>query len=475
MNVSGVHVNNGRRQLLGRDYTASAAGDPATLTNHGTITVDQGATIGTGYTARLVNASDATLSLAPGTALTSGSCCVNPDKIVNEGGTLSIPTGSSADPAVITNIAYQATGGSTSIAAGRELHLDGGAPNSLATTSVTGGGRLSLTEPTAVSGTVTLGSRTHLLLTAPRGSLDGTATVAGAGALDWTGGSISGAVKIATTGGITISGDAAKYLANIGGGSTPSALDLAARTTFTAGTSAKHNILDLGVSSLAFGAATSMAAFTDLRGGTVLNTGTLTAAPGKGGRVDIGGAQGVVNRGRVAVPSGTLYVSSYRQTGGSTALSTGASLAGYNSSFGVTLAGGTLSGSGRLAGPVSNSGGTVAPGGAGTVGTLHVGGAYTQGAKGRLLVDLASGKRDALAIAGAAAVKGRLAAHNLGNYHPAIGAKAVTLTAASLHWSVSCATSSGTGSTGRRAGHWAPTAGGTRLTLVWRAGARTTC
>jgi hypothetical protein len=331
-----------------------------------------------------------------------------------------------------------------------------------------------VTAPTAISGTVTVGSGTKVNLQVG-GSLNGTSTLSGAGSVAWTGGSVSGAVKLATTGGVTISGTAAKYLANVNGGATPSTLNLAAKTTFAAGTSATHNVLDLGTSTLTFSSTTSAAAYTDIRSGKVINTGTFSVAPGAGGRVDVGGANGVTNRGAVKINSGTLYVTKYTQTAGSTTLASGTALAGYNSYFLVSIAGGTLAGRGTVRGPVSNSAGQVAPGGSSSVGTLHITGSYTQGASGRLLIDLAASSRDVLAVGGTATLHGSLAAHNMGTYHPSLGAKATVLTTPSLQSSLSCMTSSGTGSTGTGAGHWAGSPTTTKLALIWRSGARTSC
>ena len=100
--ASGAGTNNGRRILAGVD------GDtPTPLTVHGRFVVDDGATIGTGPVARLVVASDGSLSLAPGASFSSGSCCVHPDRIVNHG-TLTVPAGTGT--ALLGNVALQSDG-----------------------------------------------------------------------------------------------------------------------------------------------------------------------------------------------------------------------------------------------------------------------------------------------------------------------------------------------------------------------------
>ncbi|HKC28816.1 MAG TPA: hypothetical protein VKB75_12460, partial [Jatrophihabitans sp.] len=112
--VSGVHTDNGRRVLSGVDALSNNA--VATFTNHGAMNFNNGATVGTGGPAHLVNAADGTITLAPGTHFASGSCCVNPDQFVNNG-KVSVPTSSATTPAELTNIAYKVGGGgSTSIA-----------------------------------------------------------------------------------------------------------------------------------------------------------------------------------------------------------------------------------------------------------------------------------------------------------------------------------------------------------------------
>ena len=67
---------------------------------------------------------------------------------------------------------------------------------------------------------------------------------------------------------------------------------------------------------------------------------------------------------------------------------------------------------------------------------------------------------------------GKLTAHNVGSYHPHLGAKFKVLSGAGLTYSLNCATTSGTGS---NTGHWAPGHTSTSAYLTWRSGAKTHC
>ncbi len=472
VHASGVHNGNGKRVLSGTDALSSNAA--STLTNHGTITVEQGASILMANPAKLVNGSDGALRLAPGTQFTHLSCCIDPNRIVNDGGQVTVPAGSSTDPVVLDGVAYAATGGSTSIAGGRTLQLSGGARGALTSTTVSGGGTLVVADPTTVGQTITVGSATVLNL-APHGSLDGTATFGGTGAVGWTGGSVSGAVTLATGAGTTVSGTDQKYLSNVNGGGTPSTLALKSHTTITGGTSATHDIFNLGQSTLTLASSTTVRNFVDIYAGTLVNTGTLTVNPGAGATVVRTGSGPFTNRGAVTVKSGTFVVyGAYTQTAGVTDVATGATLARDNSGHTITLSGGVLEGTGTLRAGVVNGAGVVRPAGTGT-GTLHITGTYTQGAKARLVIDVAKGTRDVLAVGAAATVRGTLAVHDVGRYHPMPGARATVLTTPALHRHPSCTVSSGSHTTGPRAGHWAPSTAATRLAVVWRAGAHTHC
>jgi filamentous hemagglutinin len=467
--VSGAHTDNGRRQLSGVDVVSNNAA--ATFTNHGTINVDNGATVGTGGPAHLVNATDGTITLAPGTQFASGSCCVNPDQLVNNG-VLAVPTATSTSPAELKNIAYKVSGGgSTSIAAGQQLLVDGGAPGALSTTTVSGGGTLTVATPMAVSGTVTIGSGTKLALQT-HGSLNGTATINGAGSLPWTGGSFSGKVTVTATGGTAISGTDQKYVSNVNGGSTTSTLSLKSKTSVAAGTSATHNVINLGQSTLSLDSTTSVATFVDVYAGTLVNTGSLTVNPGSGGAVHRTGSGPFTNRGTVGLKSGRFVVTGvYTQTAGVTDVAAGASFERDAVSHPITIGGGALQGAGTIGAGVVNNAGTVKPAGSGT-GTLHISGTYTQGAKGTLALDLAGNSRDLVAVKGAVTMHGKVTAHNVGSYNPALGTRFRVLSGASFTGGPSCAITSGGGSGGR---HWEASDTSTGLILIWRNGRHTSC
>lgn len=308
MVASGVHINNGHRVLFGQDGLNGNV--PSTLTNHGTMTFANGATVGTGGPAHLVNASDGTISIAPGVVFASGSCCVNPDQFVNHG-TVTVPAGTTPDPAELDNIAYKSTG-TTSVAAGRQLLLSGGAPGLLAGSTQSGSGSLGVATPMTVSGTNSVGSHATLDLQF-HGSLNGTSTFNGAGSFDWTGGVVSGAVTVGVGGGTSVGGTDQKTIANVNGGSTPSKLTFTSPVSMAAGTSVHHVGIDIGTSTLTLAGATTVNNFDDLYGGKLINTGTLTVKPGTLQRA---GSASTVNRGTVSLAAGATFESfgTYSQT-----------------------------------------------------------------------------------------------------------------------------------------------------------------
>ena len=312
---------------------------------------------------------------------------------------------------------------------------------------MSGGGKLAVADPTTVSGPITVGTDTKLGLQ-PSGSMDGTATIGGAGSLPWTGGTFSGNVTVTAGGGVAVSGPNTKALANVGGGSAPSRLTLKSPTTIAAGTSAHHDLVDLGSSKLTLESRTSAGNNVDLSHGKLVNMGSLTVHPG------------------------TVQVTGdLSQTAGLTNVLAGADLNLQTTSRAILLGGGVLEGAGTIGGGVTNTGGTVKPAGTKT-GTLHLSGAYTQGTKGTLALDLAASSRDLLAVGGAASLRGRLAAHDVGSYTPAIGTRVRSLTSTSLTDALGCATTSGSGA---NSGHWAPSHDTASLYLTWRAGAHTVC
>ncbi|HZC69990.1 MAG TPA: hypothetical protein VE442_04810 [Jatrophihabitans sp.] len=380
LNVVGAHTGGGSRVLQGHDFSGGGAGVPVTQTNHGTISVRDGATITTAAQAKLVNAANGILNLSPGTSIAGQSCCLAPDRIDNAG-TVRATSAPGTAPATLSFLSYQSSG-TTSIAGGHTLQLTGGAPNKLTSGVVTGGGHLSITSPTALSGTVTVATNTRLLLDA-HGSLDGTATLSGAGATTWSGGSLSGNLTVATGGGITINGSAVKTIANIGGGSMASLVRLAAPTTIAAGTATAHDVIALGASTLVLGAATSAGTFTEFANGTLTNKGTLN------------------------IQTGTVFATT-----------------------------------------------------------------FTQPAAGRLAAKLTSTAHGQLQVTGAVSLHGTVALTNA--FTPTLGSKVTVLKSGTMSGAPSCITTSGTGSSGAQAGHWADTQSAAQLTVVWRSG-KPTC
>jgi hypothetical protein len=462
LSASGTTSNNGKRVL---DGTGSGS-----LTNHGTVSFSGGAGVMTAARSQLVNASDGTLDLAPGTVFSALSCCVNPNQVVNQGGQVVVPAGSSTDPVQLDGVSYLTTGGTTSIAAGRTLDLLS-APSALTGTSVSGGGTLDVSAPTAVSGTNTIGTGTTLALAA-HGSLDGTSTIGGAGRTAWTGGWVSGKVTLATSGGVAASGSDPKGVANVDGGATPSSLTITAPLSIAAGTADHHDTLDVGQSTLTLTSTTTLAANTDLTDGTVRNTGRLTVDAGNGGVALRTGDGSFVTSNQVTVASGTWQLTGdYRQTAGRTTLATGTHLNRLYTSYPIAIAGGTLDGTGTIGAGVSNTGGTIRPGGTST-GTLTISGDYDQTTHGALALDLTARAHDQLAVAGTAAIAGSLHATNLGSYAPAVGHKVGVANGGSLSTGRTCVTTSGSRHT---TGHWVATRSGRTLDLVWRKGAAPRC
>jgi hypothetical protein len=175
---------------------------------------------------------------------------------------------------------------------------------------------LVVATPMNVSGTNSVATRAQLRL-APGGSLNGTSTLAGAGTFSWAGGAFSGAVTVGVGGGTTVSGADQKTIANINGGPTPSKLTFSSRLTIAAGTSAQHVGIDLGQSTLTLRSTTAVGNFVDLYAGKLVNSGTLTVAPGT---LQRNGSGSTVNQGTVSLAAGATFLSSepYSQAAGAT-------------------------------------------------------------------------------------------------------------------------------------------------------------
>jgi hypothetical protein len=260
-----------------------------------------------------------------------------------------------------------------------------------------------------------------------------------------------------------VTGTDLKTLANVGGGATTSKLTIKARTAIGAGTSAKHDRLDLGRSVLTLTGATTVANNVDLANGSVVNTGSLTVNPGSTGAVTA--STTLVNRGTLTVRSGRLAATgSYSQTAGTTSLAAHTRLDLIYTTRSIALAGGVLAGTGTIGGGVTNTGATVQPGGS-AVGTLAIKGAYSQGGRGRLALDLAATSRDALVVSGTVSLQGTVAAHNVGRYNPPLGAKYRVLSGSRVGYGRVTVTSSGTGTSTR---HWVGSHTTTGVYLTWR-------
>lgn len=311
VNVSGVHTNSGQRVLSGSDNLSGAVA--ATVTNHGTMVFDEGATVSTTTHAKLVNATDGTLSIAPGVLIASMGCCTNPDQLVNNG-SLTVPTGTTTDPAELQFIGYKSSNATTSVAAGRELLIDGGASGLLSDATLTGGGTVAIATPMTVHGAEHVQGSTTLALNL-HGSLNGTATVGGPGSLSWTGGAFSGAVTVSVGGGTRVTGTDLKMVANINGGSTPSKLTFTTPLTVAPGTSAQHDVISIGSSTMNTRTAT-FGNFVDLAGGKLVNAGSMKVT-------------GALERGGTTVNGGTLTL---------TSAATLHDIGAFNQSAGGTLA-----------------------------------------------------------------------------------------------------------------------------------------
>jgi hypothetical protein len=376
VHVAGAHAGGAARVLQGRDFSLGGAGVPVTQTNHGTITVSAGATISTSTQADLINASDGVLTLAPGTSIAGESCCASPDRIVNAGTVrVSAVTGTAAVP--ITFESYQSTG-TTSIASGHALQLPGGATGKLIGGTITGGGQLYVATPVSVGGTVSLASNTMLQLDT-HGTVQGNATLGGAGAMSWTGGTLIGHLNISAGGGIAIAGAAAKTVANSNSGAA-SRVQFAAPTTIAAGTASAHDVIDIGsASSLVLADATTAGTFVQFAGGQL------------------------TNNSRLSIGTGQVFASSFAQF-----------------------------------------------------------------APGIIAVALGSAHKGLIQVTGTATLHGTVVLHNI--YQPAAGETVTVIDAVTLDDSLSCTRTTGTGSTGTGASHWADIHTTTQLQLAWQSG-----
>jgi hypothetical protein len=469
----GANATSAPRVLGGTDYTAAPAA-AVSLVNHGTVLVDQGAAITTTGRAHLINAVDGLLQLAAGTNIHGQTCCVSPDRITNSGGIVSIGSGTGTGSTVtISTASYQSVGGRTVIGTGKVLSLSIGAPAQMSSTTISGGGRLQVAVPVAVSGTVTVGTSTTLAVV-DRGSVDGTALVTGNGTVSWTGGALSGALTVSTAR-VTVSGPSWKTIANVNGGSTPSSIRITAPTTISSGSAAHPNPVDLHYSKLMLAGSTAVGGHVNISGGTLQNTGTMTVTAGTA-HLDRIGTSITLNSGTVLVRSGTLAFSNdYRQTAGRTDVGVSTSLTTTSSTGRVVLSAGSLTGTGTVAAPVANGAGVVSPGtsnGVG-VGTLKLTRSYTQSSGARVLLDVAASSADRLTVGTTATVTGIASYRTAGTTVPPVNHQATVLTTGTgLTWHPRCDFTTGPGST---TGHWTGVPTSRTLTVVRRAGADTHC
>lgn len=290
------------RKLSGTDGTG-----PSTVTskviNHGTVSFTGGA----GYYAsdgpQLSNSSDGTLSFGAGTTI-SGDCCGNPDVIANHGGQVTIGKGSK--PVDLDMSRYLNYGGTTTVPAGQTLKLTGGAPSLFSSNTLAGGGLVDVRALVELTKGATVGANTTLRLADHPGGLDGTATISGKGTFGWTGGTVTGSLRLATAH-VTISGTAAKHIAQYDG-SKNSTVTVAAPASVASGTKKQQDEIDLdGNSLIDFTGTTTVGADVTFSHGRVANSGNLTFRASGGHPVTISAA-GYTNSGRTEFAAGTLKV-----------------------------------------------------------------------------------------------------------------------------------------------------------------------
>lgn len=371
-NTSLIHILPGgtlMRGVAGADEQMDIAID-----NDGQVTATAGRMLLRGGTGGQTSdgvysaASPATLAFQGTTNLSTSARMTGTGTMEFNGGTVTIPAGSTASPS-----AYNPS--STTFTLGNLSLGSDGTTGALSSIGGQRGGGGTLT----VSGTATMSSFGTTFAGGVT-NLNGTTTIS-------SGLTVSGIVTLnATTslvagGGITDTG-----VLNVGSGGT---LDLAADGV---------NVFDGGGGKMNV-----------LSGGTVKRS-----APGTDGQLGIN----VANAGTVSVDAGRLRVAgpnTLTQTAGVTDVKAN-ELAGD-----VSLQGGVLKGTGTVTGNVGNSGGTVAPGA--SPGKLTIAGNYTQGAGGTLQEEIAGTapgtQFDQLAVTGNATLDGTLAIAS-GSFVPAL-------------------------------------------------------
>jgi hypothetical protein len=348
--------------------------------------------------------SSGTFTIMPGATVEASECCASPDLFTSTG-TLTVPA-STGGIAELDWLSFQ-DNGTVSVGAGSTLHVTV-APGAFgADVTISGGGTVEFDQSAQMklSSKVSIGAGTTVLLTGEATFL-GPGMLAGSGRFDWTGGTISGNVTVASTVSTTISGTATKSLTSPT--KTPTSLILRGHTT----------VQDAGEVDLSGSTTLSNAGTMKLEPGTVIGASVCCAAPDhirNSGTLQVLAGAGTAtvanlafsNTGTVKVSSGTLSIQTvgYKQTAGSTQLAGGA----ITAAMPMNIAGGKLTGYGTITGSVRNAG-TVSP--STTGGVLTITGDYTQTRSGTLSTVISGtkpGKKfGQLSVGGTATLAGKL-------------------------------------------------------------------
>jgi fibronectin-binding autotransporter adhesin len=359
-----MHVTGAGTKDL-RDFSCGTA--DGVITNNGKILVGQG-TLSLGAAGTITTGTGATFAVAPGATVTTDTCCGTKKLLINHG-TLAVtapPSGvASGTPATIGPAPLDNTG-TISVAKSQKLVLND-APATFATgTSLIGaGGTTVVQEPVTASGTVTVGTGAALDLD-QGGSLDGIVSFAGSGALQWTGGAVSGKVVVPSTVAVKVSGAVQHSVVNQPNGKA-SVLTTNGPVSVAAGTAKTADSIEVGEGDQWVSAGTlKLGKDTDIGSSSccgptpgLKNTGTMTVATG-GGQDAM--TTGLLNDGTLNLASGILAVTtgSYQQgTSGTLAVTFAGTSPGTG--FGQLDVSGAVTLAGQLA--VGTSGGFTPPSG----------------------------------------------------------------------------------------------------------------
>jgi hypothetical protein len=377
-----------------------------------------------GFSPAAVLTNTGTFTAYLGTHFHGLSCCNNPPRFDNQG-TLTVDRLPGQAITGTVNMASVAlhNEGEVDVATGTlELQT---APSSMAKdASLRGAGRLRVTDSAglALSGPIEVAPESTLELSADGigGILSGAGTLNGGGTLDWTGGTITGALTIPKDSRLRIEGAPAKLLDG---------------TLTNAGTAVFSDTGHLLLGFNPAGVITNTGTFTAYLGSTFQglsccvdsppfeNQGLFTVdrLPGQPvtGTVTVETAA-LDNAGTVEVVTGTLRaeIAGFTQSGGLTELK-GAKLA---SDQVVAIQGGTLGGSGTVAAALSNAG-TLSPG-LSSSGVLTITQNYTQMISGTLALDLGGRNAeqfDQVNVGGQAILDGTLKVGSINHFSPRAG------------------------------------------------------